>query len=56
MKRKPTLNEKKLLARIGLDPAMWLVRKNNADGMILQHRHTDAEKYVPAGMLEKGRR
>lgn len=53
MKRKPTLSEKKALARIGIDPEMWLIRKNHAEGLHLEHRHTGAKKFVPAGMLKK---
>ena len=38
---KPTREQRKLLARWNLDPAVWLVTKDTPDRMELVHRFSD---------------
>jgi len=52
MKRNPTLEEKKLLDRIGLNHAEWLVRKNSTTGMELEHKHTGQRKEIPRSLIK----
>jgi hypothetical protein len=48
--RNPTREQRKLLQKWKLDPAMWLVVKNTPDRMVLVHRHFDhVMKIVPKG-------
>lgn len=39
--RKPTREQKKLIQKWGLDPAVWFVVKDKPDQMELVHRHSD---------------
>lgn len=52
MKRNPTLNEKKQLAKVGLVPDDWLVCKHNNTGITLRHKFTGQRKVVPASLIK----
>ena len=39
--KKPTREQRKLLSRWNLDPAVWLVTKDTPDRMELVHRFSD---------------
>lgn len=39
--RKPTAQQRKLIQSEGLDPAVWLVVKDQPEKMELVHRHSD---------------
>ncbi|MBQ3370077.1 MAG: hypothetical protein IJG48_03540 [Mogibacterium sp.] len=54
MKRNPTLNEKKLMVKLGIVPSDWLVCKHNDFGITLKHKHTGQRKVIPASLT--GRR
>lgn len=46
--KKPTREQRKLLQKWKLDPAMWLVVKNTPDRMELVHRYFDhTRKIIP---------
>ncbi len=50
--KKPTREQRKLLMKWKLDPAMWLVVKDTPDEMMLVHRHFDSTtKVIPKGEL-----
>lgn len=42
----PTRNQKKLLQKRKLDPAMWFVVKDTPERMELVHRHNDKTRRV----------
>jgi hypothetical protein len=47
---KPTREQKKLLKKWRLDPAVWLVTKNTPERMELVHRYSDKTKrIIPKG-------
>jgi len=52
MKRNPTLIEKKQLSRLGLDPSVWLIRKNTLSKVELEHKHTGQRKQVPKSQMK----
>lgn len=53
--RNPTREQRKLLQKWKLDPAMWLVVKNTPDRMVLVHRHFDhTKKTIPKGVRDDG--
>lgn len=39
--KKPTVAQKKLMVKWGLDPTVWLVSKDTSTQMLLIHRHSD---------------
>ena len=39
--KKPTREQRKLMEKWKLDPAVWLVTKDTPDRMELVHRHSD---------------
>lgn len=39
--KKPTREQKKLIQRWGLDPAVWFVVKDTPEEMLLVHRYSD---------------
>jgi hypothetical protein len=39
--KKPTREQKKLIQKWGLDPAVWLVTKDTPERMELVHRYSD---------------
>lgn len=41
---RPTREQKKLIQKWGLDPAVWLVTKDTPELMELVHRHSDKTK------------
>lgn len=46
--KKPTREQRKLLQKWKLDPAMWLVVKDTPTQMLLVHRHFDkTTKIIP---------
>ena len=48
--KKPTREQRKLLAKWKLDPDMWLVVKDTPTQMLLVHRHFDkTTKIIPKG-------
>lgn len=47
MKRNPTLEEKKIMSRLGLNPGDWLVKKHCSDGMHLLNKFTGTKKVIP---------
>lgn len=48
--KNPTREQRKLLAKWKLDPAMWLVVKDTPTQMLLVHRHFDkTTKTLPKG-------
>lgn len=53
MKRNPTLNEKKLLTRIGLTPGDWLVCRHSDTGIMLKHKYTGQRKVIPLSIAKK---
>lgn len=53
MKRNPTLSEKKQLRALGMSPADWLVRKNCAEGMTVEHKHTGQKKIIPRALMKE---
>lgn len=53
--KNPTREQKKLLIKWKLDPAMWLVVKDTPERMELVHRHFDrVTKIVPKGGRNDG--
>ena len=44
--KKPTREQRKLIEKWGLDARVWLVTKNMNDKLVLQHRHTGAERTI----------
>lgn len=44
--RKPTVSQRKLIQSKGLDPAVWLVVKDQPEKMELVHRYSDRTKRV----------
>ena len=51
---KPTREQKKLIQKWGLDPAMWLVVKDQPEKMELVHRYSDkTTKTIHKGESEK---
>lgn len=44
--RKPTLNQKKWLARNGIDWFFWLVESDTHEQMLLRHKLTGQQKIV----------
>ena len=49
--KNPTREQKKLLVKWKLDPAMWLVVKDTSREMVLVHRHADkTTKIIPKGV------
>ena len=45
---KPTREQRKLLQKWNLDPAVWLVTKDTPEEMHLIHRYSDStEKIIP---------
>lgn len=44
--KKPTREQRKLIERWKLDPAVWLVVKDTPDEMELVHRYSDKTKRV----------
>ena len=55
MKRNPTLNEKKLMQRLGIVPGDWLVIKHTELGITLKHKYTGQRKTIPASLTGKRR-
>ena len=51
MKRNPTLIEKQLLSRLGMNPGEWLVRKDAPEGLHIQNKHTGTKKIIPKGLI-----
>lgn len=51
MKRNPTLEEKKQLTRLGINPENWLVCKHTHEQMTLKHKTMDVRKIIPASLL-----
>ena len=50
--KKPTLAQRKLIQKWGLDSANWLVVKDTPTEMVLVHRHSDTTtKTIPKGDL-----
>lgn len=48
--KNPTREQRKLLEKWKLDPAMWLVVKDTPTQMVLVHRHFDkTTKIIPKG-------
>lgn len=48
--KKPTREQRKLLEKWKLDPAMWLVVKDTHTQLLLVHRHFDkTTKIIPKG-------
>lgn len=47
--KRPTLKQRKAIAKAGLDPANWLVTKNLLDALHLEHRHTGQERVLKLG-------
>lgn len=45
--KRPTRNQMKVVLEAGLNPANWLVVKNNAGYLTLAHRETGQTKEVP---------
>lgn len=53
--RKPTREQKKLISKWRLDPAVWLVVKDTPTEMLLVHRHSDkTTKTIPKGADSDG--
>jgi hypothetical protein len=53
--KKPTREQRKLLQKWKLDPAMWLVVKDTSTQMLLVHRHFDkTTKIIPKGVRHEG--
>ena len=44
--KKPTRQQKILLSKLGLDPANWLVSKNEPKEMVIMHRHTTKTRTI----------
>lgn len=44
--KKPTREQRKLIEKWKLDPAVWLVTKDTPDRMELVHRYSDKTKRV----------
>ena len=55
MKRNPTLNEKKLMEKLGIVPGEWLVCKHTDFGITLRHKYTGQRKTIPASLAGKRR-
>lgn len=48
--KKPTREQRKLLQKWKLDPAVWLVVKDMPDSMLLVHRYSDkTTRIIPKG-------
>ena len=53
--KNPTREQRKLLQKWKLDPAMWLVVKDTPTQMVLVHRHFDkTTKTLPKGVRDDG--
>lgn len=39
--KKPTVQQRKLIQKNGLDPAVWLIVKDTPEAMSLVHRYSD---------------
>ena len=53
--KNPTRQQKKLLQKWKLDPAVWLVVKDMPSEMLLVHRHSDRTiKVIPKGGRDYG--
>lgn len=53
--KNPTREQKKLLQKWKLDPAMWLVVKDTPERMELVHRRFDhTTKTIPKGVRDDG--
>lgn len=39
--KKPTVQQRKLIQKNGLDPAVWLITKDTPEKMELVHRYSD---------------
>ncbi|WP_206460396.1 DUF6906 family protein [Anaerovorax sp. IOR16] len=48
--KKPTLKQKKLIAKWKLNPLNWLVLKNESDKLTISHRHTGRKRTIPEGV------
>ncbi|MDN4525353.1 DUF6906 family protein [Fictibacillus fluitans] len=46
--KKPTVAQKKVIKKIGLDPENWLIYKNLPEELHLVHRYTNTKKVIPA--------
>lgn len=48
--KKPTVQQRKLIQSKGLDPAVWLVVKDQPEQMELVHRYSDkTTRIIPKG-------
>ena len=51
--KKPTRQQRMLMQKWGLDPAVWLVVKDEPTRMLLVHRHSDkTTRTIPKGFFE----
>lgn len=44
--KKPTVQQRKLIQKLNLDPAVWLVVKDTPEKMELVHRYSDKTKRI----------
>ena len=51
--KKPSLAQKELLKRMGLNPDNWLVIKNMPDSLEIIHRHSSRTRMVPKNDMEE---
>lgn len=45
--KKPTRNQKKLMAQYRLNCENWLVVKDTPEQMVIVHRHSDQTRVIP---------
>lgn len=52
--KKPTVAQRKLMAKWKLDSRDWLVERDTLTEMVLIHRHFDKIKIIPKGVMDDG--
>ena len=53
--KKPTREQRKLMAKWEVDTYDWLVERETSTELVLIHRHLDTKKIIPKGVREDGR-